>query len=196
MMILAGSLIVSSCTKYPSETERLDEDLVVYTQYDVNADFSQYNTFAVPDSIRYYTDNDSGFVKNSNTSLIVDQIIQNMTNRGYTQVDTDENPDLGFNITLFENTNVTVYYYDPYYWYYPWYGYDYYYPYYPYYVSVYETGSIVIDMADFKNINIAEEKIPVPWNIFIRALLTDTPTMSDITGSIDQAFEQTPEIHK
>jgi hypothetical protein len=206
MMVLAGSLALSSCTKYPGVVDRLDEDMVVMTQYDTKNDFGQYTTFAVPDSLVYYTDSDSGRVKNSNTQLVVNQIIENMQARGYTLAGPGQVPDLGFNITLFKNTNIDVYYpgwywgyggyYPPDYWYGGWYGWDYYYPYYPVYVTSYTAGSIVIDMVDLKNADPITEQISIPWNVYIRALLTGYHTQAEITGSIDQAFEQTPQLTK
>jgi hypothetical protein len=206
LLILAGSLIFTSCTKYPGVVDRLDEDLVVLTQYDVKADFSQYSTFAIPDSIVYYTDTDSGRIQNANTNLLVNQIVQNMESRGYNRVAPDQDPDLGFNVTLFKNTNIDVYYpgwywgyggyYPPDYWYGGWYGYDYYYPYYPVYVTSYSTGTVVIDLVDLKNVNVIDQKISIPWNAYIRALLTGYHTSAEITHSIDQAFIQTPELTK
>lgn len=204
LVILAGSLMFTSCTKYPGVTDRLEEDMVVLTQYDTKANFGQYNTFAIPDSLVYYTDTDSGRIMNSNTNLIVSEIVKNMTDRGYARVEPNQNPDLAFNITLFKNTNIDVYYpgwYWGYWGYYPpdywgWYGWDYYYPYYPVYVTSYTTGSVVIDLADLKNANPITEQISVPWNVFIRALMTGYHTSAEITGSIDQAFIQTPQLTK
>lgn len=206
LTILAGSLILGSCTKYPNASDRTLEDMVVITQYDTKANFSDYTTFAIPDSISVITDTDSGRVMNSTTNLVVNQIVQNMTARGYTRVASNQNPDLGFNVSFFKNTNVTVYYpgwywgypgyYPPDYWYGGWYGYDYYYPYYPTYVTTYSVGSLVIDMVDLKNANPITQQISICWTGYIRALLSGDHTSAEITGSIDQAFIQTPQLAK
>ncbi len=205
-VILAGSLIIASCTRYPGVTERLTEDMVVLTQYDTKADFSQYNTFAIPDSIVYYTDTDSGRILNATTQVLVNQIVKDMEARGYTRVNHDQSPNLAFNVTFFKNTNIDVYYpgwywgyggyYPPDYWYGGWYGWGYYYPYYPAYVTSYTTGTVVVDVADFKNVDLVNHKVPIVWNIYIRALLTGYHTSSDIIWSVDKAFEQTPQVTK
>jgi hypothetical protein len=205
-VILAGSLFFASCTKYPEAADRLTEDLVVLTQYNTKADFSEYSTYSIPDSMVYYTDSDSGRIMNSNTALVINQIITNMNARGYTRVAPNLNPDLGFNVTFFQNTNVTVYYpgwywgypgyYPPDYWYGGYYGWGYYYPYYPAYVTTYSTGTVTIDVADFLNVDEINHKIPMVWDAYIRGLLTGYHTSGEITASIDQAFVQTPQFTK
>ena len=204
LAILGGSLIFSACTKYPAASDRTLEDLVVITQYDTKADFSSYNTFAIPDSISVITDTDSGRIQNSNTNLVVNQIVQNMVARGYTRVATNQNPDLGINVSFFKNTNIQVYY-PGWYWGYPgyyppdyWYGggYGYYYPYYQPYITSYSVGSIVIDMVDLKNVNNVTQQISICWNAYVRALLSGYHTSAEITSSIDQAFIQTPQLTK
>lgn len=205
LVILAGSLIFASCTRYPGAADRLDEDMVVFTQYDTKANFSDYTTFAIPDSIVYYTDSDSGRILNSTTQTLVNQIVQNMTTRGYTRVAPDQNPDLGFNVTLFKNTNIDVYYpgwywgypgyYPPDYWYGDWYGYDYWYPYYPV-VTSYSVGSVQIEMVDLLNVDEENQRIYIVWSAYIRAILTGYHTPGEIQWSVDQAFKQTPQLTK
>ena len=51
---------------------------------------------------------------------------------------------------------------------------------------------MIIEMVNFKKL--VDNKVPVVWNAYIRGLITDTHTTSDITGAIDQAFTQTPSI--
>jgi hypothetical protein len=205
VMILAGLLIFASCTKYPNASDRTLEELVVLTMYDTKADFSQYSTFAISDSIAVISDTDSGRVMNSNTNLVVNQIVQNMTTRGYTRVAPNQNPDFGINVSMFKNTHVDVYY-PGWYWGYPgyyppdyyggWYGYDYWYPYYPPVVTSYSTGTLQFELVDLKFVNLEDQQIYVRWTVFIRALLTGGHTTSEIQGSIDQAFKQTPQLTK
>jgi hypothetical protein len=194
-------MIISSCTKYPATSDRLLEDLVVLTQYDVKTNFGLYKTFSIVDQIPYIKDNDSGYVTNPNAQAILDRISQNMIARGFTQVAHTANPDLGINVSVVEVTNVSVYY-PGWYWGYPGYyppdwwgysGYGYYYPYYPVYYTSYTSGTLIIDMVNFKDLT-PDNKIPVCWNAFIRALLTGTHTISDFNTAIDQAFTQTPQI--
>jgi hypothetical protein len=49
-------------------------------------------------------------------------------------------------------------------------------------------------MVDLKNAPV-EETIYIRWNAYIRGLLSGNHSAGDITGSIDQAFKQTPQIN-
>jgi hypothetical protein len=199
MVILAGSLVFSSCTKYPPESDRTLDALAVFTKYDTKADFSAYSTYAISDSIYYLSDSDSGTISNANTTAVVNQIVANMNARGYTRVDRTQSPDLAFNLVVDSKTTTTIYYPDYWWGYYPpyyyggWYGYGYYYPYTPY-VTSYTTGTLSIEMADFKfPLN---NKIYIRWSVIIRGLVTSSHTIGEIKGSIDQAFIQTPQLTK
>lgn len=194
LMILSGSLIISSCTKYPNETERLTEDLVVITQVDTKADFSQYQTYAVDDQIMKITDKDTVPITTSEATDVLDQIAQNMEDRGYVRATGAQLPDLGINVVYYQNTNIYAYYpYD--YWGYPYYGWGWYYPYYPVYYSSYTTGALFITMVDLKN-PAPNNQLYVRWNGYIRGLLTGYHTLPEILGAVDQAFAQTPQIQK
>jgi hypothetical protein len=188
-------LVFSSCTKYPNESDRLTEDLVVYTQYDVNTNFNNFKTFAIVDSIGYIDALDSGRVLTPNAQALLDRIVSNMVSRGFEQVahNAVPKPDLGIDVDYLKNTEVTVYYpyYDPYYWGYPgyWYGYGYY----PSYVTSYSAGSVFINLYDLKYPG-ADNKLYVRWNVYVRGLYTDTHTILDIQKSVDQAFTQTPSL--
>jgi hypothetical protein len=200
-IIIAGVFILSSCTKYPPTDSRLTEDLVVYTKYDIHTDYSSYKTYAVPDSIGYITTKDSIKVMNSYTKALISAIDANMKSRHFSKVLPNENPDLGFNIVAVKTVNVTTYspgwywgypgYYPVDYWGYP--GYDYWYPYYPTYITSYSSGTVVIELIDLKNVS-ADQKVYIRWDVYIRALLTGSHTLSDVSNSVDQAFIQTPAI--
>ncbi len=198
----AGLLVMAACVKYPPSTDRLTQDLVVLTQYQVGNNFNQYKTFAISDSVGYITDSDTTFLNNSLTQAGIAAIVQNMENYGYTRVSRSANPDLGMNVTVFQTTHVNYYYpgwywgypgyYPPGYWGYP--GGGYYYPYWPTYVTTYSSGSMVIEMFDLKNATANGNKLAIVWDAYIRALLTGNHTQSDVTNSINQAFLQTPQI--
>jgi len=200
-LVAVGIVAMVSCSKYPSASSRLLEDLAVLTQYDVNTNFGLYKKFSIVDSVYYVSGKDSGKVLTPETTAILNQIIGNMQARGYQTVDKKTgNPDFGINVAAIKTTTVTVFY-PGWYWGYPgyyppgWWGYDggYYYPYYPTYYSSYSAGTLIIEMVNFKAITEAGQ-IPVVWDVFIRGLLTNTHTLSDVTSSIDQAFTQTPAI--
>jgi hypothetical protein len=202
LSILAiGMLVLGSCTKYPDESTRLLEDLVVYSQYDVNVNFADYKTFAIVDSLGYQDANDSGRVLTPNAKAILDRITSNMIDRGFVQVahNAIPKPDLAIDVDYLKTTEVDVYYpgyywggyYNPYYWGYG--GYYYGYPYYPSYVSSYSAGSVFIDLFDLKYPT-TDNKLYTRWSVYIRGLYTDAHTTTEINKSIDQAFTQTPSL--
>lgn len=198
ILVFAGLLVLMSCTKYPPTSSRLLEDLAILTQYDVNTNFKAYTTFSIVDSVAYINGDDSGVYFDNDVKSLLDRIAWNMEKLGYQRKAKTENPDFGINVVLVKATNL-VYYYPGWYWgyggYYPpyWWGYpyyDYYYPYYPVYYTTYSSGTVIIDMVNFKALT-PDNNVPVVWNAYIRALLTGNHTASDINAGIDQAFAQT-----
>jgi hypothetical protein len=91
-------------------------------------------------------------------------------------------------VIYYQNTTVYTYSYSWYGGYYP------YYPYYPVYYSSYTTGLADIELADMTSANIVNNQVPILWSAGIRGLLTGSHTTSEITGRIDQAFIQTPQL--
>jgi len=201
LFIAAGLIFLASCSKYPPGVDRVQEDLVVYTQIDIQKDFNQFQTFSIVDSIAYIDNRDSGHYLTPEVQAILDRIVMNMENRGFIKVSKDQNPNLGFTVSVVKTTNTTVWYpgwwwgypgyYPPYYW--GWDDYWWYYPYYPTYITSYSSGTLIIDLADF--VNITEDKqIPIAWFCYVRALLTGTHSLEQIEASIDQAFNQSPDL--
>jgi hypothetical protein len=201
IIIVMGMIAITSCTKYPSDTGRMTEDLVVYTKYDINIDFNDYKTFAIVPAVAYIDGKDSSALTTPNALGVLDRITSDMTSRGFTQVAATDHPDLGINVTAIKSTNTTVYspgwywgypgYYPVGWWGYPGYGYGY--PYYPTYITSYSAGTVIIDLLDLK-FKTTDNKIMIRWNAYIRGLLTDTHSLSDVQKSIDQAFTQTPAL--
>lgn len=187
----AGLLLTLSCTKYPPASERLLEDLAVITQYDTKADFNQYKTFSIATKITKITDRDTTQVQNSVTDAMFSQIEKNLIARGFTKALVPGVSDLAVDVVYFQNTNVYTYYYD--WWgYYPYWGY--YYPYYPVYYSSYTTGLANIELIDLKFSNPDKKEFYLRWNAYIRGLMTGSHSTGEITGAIDQAFNQTPQL--
>ena len=189
LMVFAGIIGITSCSKYPPDVERVQEDLAVISNWDVKQDFSSYDTYWMSDSIYYKDGNDSGWVDNARTGSITAEIRKMMTKYGYTSFSGSGRPDLVINVTLIKNTNVNVYY--PYYPYWGYWGYPYnpyyWYGYYPY-VTTYSVGTVIIDMADVKNST--GNKVYIIWDAVIRGLYTGTHTTQQIQQSVDVAFDQ------
>lgn len=199
--LVTGLFLVTSCSKYPPTSDRLLEDMVVYTKYDTSIDFNQFRTFSIVDSIGYISQKDSGKFLDSDAQAVLNQISQNMVARGYVLVNKTQDPDLGINVVMVKNVNVQVYY-PGWYWGYPgyyppwyWGGGIYYYPYYPAYITSYSTGTLLIDMVDLVN-ETPDGKMYIRWNAYIRGLLTNNHSMAQIKESIDQAFVQTKAFSK
>jgi hypothetical protein len=195
LLFLGAGLILASCTKYPPSSERLLEDLAIYTKYDTTVDFRAFKTFYMSDSIIRVSDTDSGWVYNAQVTSLTGRIVQNLYDLGYTRTWNAKTTDLYLGVSYVVNVNVNVYY-PGWYWGYPgyyppdyWGGGGYYYPYYPAYITSYSTGTVLIDMMDVQHQ--VDNKIPVCWNAYIRGLVTGDHTTTQIQQSIDQAFDQT-----
>jgi hypothetical protein len=190
-LILGLGLVFSvSCSKYPPSSDRLLEDLAVITQYDTKADFNTYKTYSLPTSVVKVTDKDTTQLTNATAMAVLNQLDKNMKARGFVPVVSPAKPDLGIQVVYYQNTYVYTYSYD--YWGYPYYGW--YYPYYPVYYASYTAGMLNMDLVDLKNPVPGSQKLYVRWNAYIRGLLTGDHTNADITGTVDQAFTQTPQL--
>jgi len=187
-----GTFMTLSCSKYPPSSERLLEDIAVLTQYDTKINFDNYKTYSLASNVIQVTDDGNEPLTGETAVAALAEIDQNMQSRGFVKVAGNANPDLGIQVFYFQNTTVYTYYYD----YWGWYGY--YYPYYPYsppvYYASYTTGMANIELVDLKNPDTVNQRTPIRWNAFIRGLLTGSHTTSEVTGSVDQAFIQTPQL--
>jgi hypothetical protein len=182
-----GLMLTLSCTKYPPDSERLTEDLAILTQYNVKADFNSYKTYYLSTPVMQIKDDGNVPMTGSTAQAALDQIDKDMQSRGFSKVAQNASPDLGIEVTYYQNTTVYTYYYD-------WWGYYPYYPYYyPTYYSSYTTGMANIEVMDLKN-STADKRAAVQWNAFIRGLLNDSHSTSEITGAVHQAFVQTPQL--
>ena len=182
-----GMVFTLSCSKYPPSSDRLLEDLVVLTQYDTKIDFNNYHSYSLAASIMKITDKDTIPMTGQTADAVLAQIDKNMQARGFLKVASTDKPDLGIQVLYYQNT--TVYTYN-YYWggyYYP------YYPYYPVYYSSYTTGMANIELLDLKTADV-NQRAAIRWNAYIRGLLTGNHTTLEITGRVDQAFTQTPQL--
>jgi hypothetical protein len=170
LIFLIASLGLTSCSKDPIGDLSNEESLVYITNYDKSANYKQYKTFSVVDSVLIV---ENGRAKTSLDQIdrdLLNRIITNMKSMGYVHVGPKENPDVGINATWITNTYLNVVsqplssYYGGY-WGGAGYGYGY-----PSYYSYYETAesSWLISMLDFKNPNTADKTFKVIWDAQIR----------------------------
>ncbi|MEX1239590.1 MAG: DUF4136 domain-containing protein [Cyclobacteriaceae bacterium] len=200
--ILAG---LWGCQTEPDSAELIDQ-MVVSTNYDPEADFTAYTTYAIPtDTI--------GFVSNNSEDTIITYpesryprhvlgiINANMEARGYTWVARNANPDIGVNVMVVNDFNVFQEIVYPNYYGYPgnyysgYYGYGSYYSY-PYVNTyAYNTGVLIIELVDLKN-KTPDNKVKVVWDAYLGDVYSTIDRNAQTEEAIDQAFIQSPYIGK
>jgi hypothetical protein len=197
LMAMVG-LIIASCSKYPTYTVNTSDLDMIWTNYDESANFADFKTYYVPDSILLEDDvseDDRAKLQKYYESILV-EVDKNMAALNYVRVDSTSSPDMGIGVSILTRTTYVYSYnywwYYPPYWGYPGYGYSY-----PWatYMGSYEEGAVVIDMADLKNVDLTNKKINGIWNALVGGVLTSsssTVISNRLIGGIDQAFKQSP----
>lgn len=189
----------SACEKEP-DMEELDADLVVYTDYDKDADFGEYQTYFLPDSILEAGGHKVSYWKDENALSIINTIAEEMESRGYKRItdpEKKEEASVGVQVSYVAQTTQVITggywggWWDFGFWG-PWSGW-----YYPYPISYsYDTNTLIMEMV---NLTAKEENkskdLPVIWYAsasgfqysgqFNQVLLKD---------AVKQAFEQSPYI--
>jgi hypothetical protein len=198
-LVAAAIFILGSCTKDPVSKLSAEESQLYITNHDSTTDFSSFKTFSISDSVAVISNNHlRGKTHDSFDSLLIASVTAAMTQRGYTLVTNEQNPDLGINVNNIINT-YTGYidygsyyddyygYLDPYYWGYPGYGYS------GSYIGTYQVneGAISIDMFDLKDAS-ATGKIKAVWSGVIRG--SGIFQSANINSSVQALFNQSAYI--
>ena len=203
--LLMAVFTFTACEK-DADTDKLDNKFVVYTNYDKSANFKQFNTYYLPDSILIIGDKDKQeYWKDANAQKIIDTYVFNMDNRGYTRVTERDEADLGLQLSYVKNTYVfTDYGYPEWWWGYP--GYwdvpywgnwgDWYYPYAVTYT--YSTGSFVTEMLNLDAPQGLNAKLPVLWTAYMSGLLSGSTSVNvnRAIEAVNQAFTQSVYLKK
>jgi len=206
---LFGTVLLVISTLWACQPERdplkLYDELVVSTGYDDAIDFSSYSTYSIAtDTI--------GFVSNRNpddTILyhpdseyprpVLQRIESNLNQLGYIRVDKDQDPDWRINVYVVNDFNLFQEVYYPSYYYPSYYGYGYGYgSFYGYpYVNTYatNTGSLVIEILDLRNIT-PDNKIKVIWSAYAGDVYNTIDLIKQTEKAIDQSFVQSPYLSK
>lgn len=200
------SLFVWSCQTEPDSAELIDQ-MVVSTNYDPEADFSLYTTYALPtDTIGFVSNSSSDTIITSDQStfpgLVLDEIENNLNTLGYTRVGRDEAPDIGVNVMVVNDYNVFqelvypgYYGYPGSYYYSGYYGYGSYYSY-PYVNTyAYNTGVLIIEFIDLKN-KTPDNKVKVVWDAYLGDVYSTVDRDAQARDAINQAFAQSPYLAK
>ena len=200
LSLIAVGVAAMSCQKSP-DTDMLDNDYLVYTNYDAGTDFKTINTFHVIDSILIIgNDEKASYWKNSNSQKIINAYSSGLISAGYYPADEDETADVVLQLSYIN----TTYYFNSYgsgpWWnYYPgywnWGGWGWYYPY--SFTYSYSTGSIIGELVNTNAPTPQNDKLTVVWNSYICGLLNgNNLSMTRTLDAIEQAFIQSPYLSK
>jgi hypothetical protein len=205
--IVSGLLIVAC---YPDGQEYTSDYNLVGAAYDPEFNFDAATTFVLPDSIVLIKDENDNkkYLTADQQQQIVNNVRNNLLAMGWidsTYAAVDTVPDVILTITGIA-TKTSGAYWDYWYWYGGWGGYypgypGWGYPWYPgggypvYYE--YTTGSLIIDMIDWKGKSSYDERIPFVWAAALNGLVNQTPVnVSKINSAIDKMFELSPYLDK
>lgn len=197
---IALSTSFAGCLTYPSSSERFDDQIVV-SAFAPGTEFGTFSTFAVAPNATL-VDFTSG--QSVTTTLdaaigtpLTEAVEQQLSARGYQQVDPESDPDLGVNIAVIKAT-VDTFQYAPV-WGYGGFAWGYYYPYFvPIYYD-YDTTIVWVDLIDVRAADppiSADELVQLPstWTALVYGVLENTvssETAQAVQG-IEQAFRQSP----
>lgn len=198
--LLLAVFIFTACEK-TADMDKLDNYFVVYTNYDKSADFKQFTTYYLPDSILVIGDkNKQEYWLDNDAQKIIDTYVLNMNNRGFIRVTEKEEADLGLQLSYIKNTYVfTDYGYPEWWWGYPGYwdvpywgnwGGGWYYPYVVNYS--YSTGSFLTELLNLEAPQGQSAKLPILWTAYMSGMLSgSTSTNVELAiQAVSQAFSQ------
>ena len=205
VILLALSAAIISCRKEPDSSE-LSTEQVVATDRDLTANFSDYNTYFISDSVSVVAnDPKDSILTGPLAAQLVNAIKTNMNSRGYTFVPRTSGPHLGLRLTVIKDITRTAIcggwwdgwwgYYPPWYWGCYYCG-GYYYPWCTTYT--YTIGTSTLYIFDVKN-QAANRNLKALWGATMFGVFstTNNQTNADLTTTaINQAFSQSPYIKK
>ena len=204
VILVALFAAIISCRKEPDSSE-LSTEQVVATDRDLAANFSEYNTYFISDSVSVVaTDPKDSILTGPLAAQLVNAIKTNMTSRGYTFVPRTSGPHLGLRLTVIKDITRTAIcggWWDGWYGYYPpWYWGCYYCGYYyPWCTTyTYTIGTSTLYIFDVKNQSI-NRNLKAIWGATMFGVFstTNNQTNADLTTTaINQAFSQSPYIKK
>ena len=209
VFLLFAALSLTACEK-DADTDKLDNEYLVFTSHDAATKFNSFTTYYMPDSILLIGDSKkSECLKDDNAKLLVSAFIAEMDGHGYLRTTDKSKADLGVMMSYVKST----YYIDNYYGNGPWWGNypGYWYPgywggnwgggwCYPFPVTYsFNTGSLLTDLVNLKDAPADSEKsqLTVVWNTCISGLIGGGGfNVNQATRAIQQAFQQSPYLKK
>ncbi|MDC1105604.1 DUF4136 domain-containing protein [Prolixibacteraceae bacterium] len=180
---------------------------VVYTNYDTGKQFSEVQTYQLPDTVIYLVPKeDQEDIDHKYDEFLLTAIKENLDALGWQQIPKDQegtvDADLFITVSALRTTWINQYWYeDWWFWwgnysgfypgwgwgsgYYPWYGF-------PVYYTTYDTGTVFIEMLDPTKNTEEEGQISSVWVGVVNGLLEGSNIKGRIESNIDQAFTQSP----
>lgn len=197
--------VLFSCRKEP-DTEDLKLEQVVATDRDLSANFSNYATFFISDTVSIVASaSTDSILTGPMAQQMVNAVKTNMTARGYTFKPRSQGPDLGFRLTVIKDITRTAIcggWWDGWYGYYPpWYWGCYYCGgyYYPWCTTyTYTIGTSTLYLFDVKNQG-TNHNVRALWGATMFGVFstTNNQTNADLTTTaINQAFTQSTYLKK
>lgn len=207
VFVVLALMAFIACEKDP-DLEKVQDDYMVYTQYNKGVAFSDFKTFYAPDSIlRIGNEQNQTYLTNTSAQTMIQAYVTNLENRGFKRVAQKDSADFGVQLSYIENTQYVMdwwggdypwiaypYYWSPSYWG-PSYG-DWFYPY-PITYS-FSTGTLMGELLELtpagKQGTAGSTNITVMWSSLISGFIYGSGNMNvnKVVASIDQAFVQSP----
>jgi hypothetical protein len=206
ILISALALLAFACQKEPYPQDN-DDEYLVYTAPAKDADFSQYRTFDIADSLLIIGQSAKPeYSQSNNARAIILAFRTNMEKMGYIYTPSNSDADLGIQLTYMVKTERFVQYYnDPYWWLdYPgywspgywgnWYGFYYPRP----MVYSYSTNALLADIVDLTSPEGAGRSLPIIWSSYIGGPASGNVyyDVQRMKSAVDQAFAQSPYLAK
>ena len=199
-MILAASILLVACQKDP-DTDRLDNNYLVYTNYDIETDFTKIETFHVIDSILIIGNSEKAtYWNNANSDKVVNAFAMQLEGAGYQPAASVDDADVVLQLSYINTTYYFTAFGNGPWWnsypgYWNWGGWGWYYPY--SFSYSYSTGSIIGELVDTNSPTVLNDKLTVVWNSYICGLLNgNNLSLTRTMDAIAQAFKQSPYMKK
>ena len=189
--ILLAVFAFAACEKDP-DMDKLDNDYLVYTNYDKKANFKEFTTYYLPDKILVISDKEEPeYLEGEAAQEILAAYKSNMDQRGYIMAASKEEAQLGIQVSYIKSTYFFTDYGQPEWWWgYPGYWGSGYWGnwgggwYYPYAVNYsYSTNSFITEI----------EKLPILWTSYMTGLVYSSNMNKALAvKGVNQAFTQSP----
>ena len=200
LFFVVACTLLASCQKDP-DIDKLDNDYIVYTNYDSGTDFQSISTFHIIGSILIIGNEEkAAYWNNANSEKIVAAYSKELKAAGYISVESIDAADVILQLSYVNTTYYfNIYPGGPWWNYYPgywnWGGWGWYYPY--SFTYNYSTGSIIGELVNTNAPTVEKDKLTVIWNSYICGLLNgNSLSLSRTIDAIEQAFVQSPYLFK